>query len=200
MRTVRYKKEDLKIIADRLLKGDIIAFPTDTVFGLACVYDSEKAKNKIFKAKGRDEKKALPMMCVPEHIEDVAYINETEKRIIDKFMPGAITVIFKKRDLPDYVTNGLDTVGIRVPDDRWILELIREVGKPLLVTSANRSDEGSLIKYEDVLSQMDGRINGIVTEDARGEAASTIVTAYDELKVLREGPISYAEIKEAVYG
>lgn len=201
METIRYSKDDIKEIANKLKEGCIIAFPTDTVFGLGCIYDNLEAKNKIMIAKGRDEKKALPMMCTPELIKDVAYINNKEEKLIDKFMPGAITIIFKKKDLPDFVTNGMDTVAIRVPDDEWIIQLIKEVGKPLLVTSANLSDHGSLIKYEDVLKDMDGRIDGVVLEDASGLSASTIVLANEEgVKVLRQGPISQEEIEEAVNG
>lgn len=198
MKTIRYSKDDIKEIASQLKNGKIIAFPTDTVFGLACVYDDEDAKNQIMIAKGRPEKKALPMMCTPELIKDVAYINDKEEKLINKFMPGAITIIFKKKNLPEFVTNGLDTVAIRVPDDKWIIDLINEVGKPLLVTSANLSDHGSLLKYEDVLKDLDERIDGIVLEDAYGQKASTIVSAIDEIKVLREGPISLESIKEAL--
>ncbi len=198
MKTVRYTKEDLKKVAEELRNGKIIAFPTDTVFGLGCIYDNEDAKNAIMAAKGRDEKKALPMMCTKELIETVATVNDKEKKAIETFMPGAITIIFKKKNLPDFVTCGMDTVAIRVPDDEWIIELIKTVGKPLLVTSANLSDKGSLLKYEDVIADMDERIDGIVKEDARGEKASTIVALYDKTSVLREGPISKERIFEVL--
>lgn len=198
MNTIKYKKEDIKQVVAVLKNGGIIAFPTDTVFGLGCIYDNEEAKNKIMKAKGRDEKKALPMMCTPELIKEVAYINNKEEKLIKKFMPGAITIVFKKKELPAFVTNGLDTVAIRVPDDKWIIDLINEVGKPLLVTSANLSDHGSLLKYEEVLKDLEGKIDGIVLEDARGMNASTIVSAIEDVKILRQGPISEKEIKEAL--
>jgi len=198
MKTTRYKKEDLLIIAEELKKGKIVAFPTDTVFGLGCVYDNENAKNAIMVAKGRDEKKALPLMCTKELIETVACVNDKEKKAIDTFMPGAITIIFKKKDLPDFVTCGMDTVAIRVPDDNWIIELIQTVGKPLLVTSANLSDKGSLLKWSEVIADMDNRIDGIVLEDARGDKASTIVSLYAETKILREGPITKEKIIEVL--
>jgi len=197
--TKRYKKEDIDKIALALKNKEIIAFATDTVFGLGCIVD-EDAKNKIMIAKGRDEKKALPLMCTKEMIKDVAYINENERKLIDAFMPGAITIIFKKKNLADFATNGYDTVAIRIPDDDWIINLINKVNSPLLVTSANLSDHGSLIKYDDVLNELDNRIDGIVFGDAKGEKASTIVSAYDDIKILREGPISKEEIMKVING
>ena len=125
MKTTRYTKKDIKKISEELLNSKIIAFPTDTVFGLACVYDNEEAKDSIIKAKGRDEGKPLPMMCSINQIETVAYINNKDRKIIEKFMPGAITLVLKKKDLPDFVTSGKDTIAIRVPDDQWIIDLIK---------------------------------------------------------------------------
>jgi len=197
MNTVRYKKTDLDEIINRLLDGDIIAFPTDTVFGLACVMDVEAIK-KVYIAKGRDFNKPLPVMCDGlKMIESIAYVDDKTKKVIAKFMPGALTIVFnKKEDLDSYITQGMNTVGIRVPDDEWILKLIEGIGKPIMVTSANISNSGSLLKWQDVLDEMDGRINGIVCEDARGDKSSTIISVTDDIKLLREGPIAFEELKK----
>lgn len=199
MKTIKYTKMDMQKIIDRLLTGGILAFPTDTVFGLACIMDKD-AIAKIYEAKGRSFDKPLPMMCSgKEMINSVAIINKDSEKLIDKYMPGAITIIFNKKDnVEDYVTNGKNTIGIRVPNDEWILELIKELKMPLLVTSANISGDGSLLKWEDVYSCMNGKIDGIVCEDARGDVASTIVDCTDEIKILRDGPISADEIMETL--
>ena len=119
------------------------------------------------------------------------------EKIIKHFTPGPLTVILnKKEDVDDYITQGNKTIGIRVPDDDWILELIKKIGKPIMVTSANISNEGSLLKWEDVYASMKGKIDGIVTEDSRGDKASTIVKLVDEIEILRQGPISLKEIEE----
>jgi len=196
MNTVRYEKTDLDKIINRLLDGDIIAFPTDTVFGLACLMDVEAIK-KVYIAKGRDFNKPLPVMCNGlKMIESIAYVDDKTKKIINKFMPGALTIVFnKKEELDSYITQGMNTVGIRVPDDEWILKLIEGIGKPIMVTSANISNSGSLLKWQDVLEEMDGRINGIVCEDARGDKSSTIISVSEDLKLLREGPIAFEELK-----
>lgn len=199
METIRYTKMDRQEIINTLMSGGILAFPTDTVFGLACIAD-ESAIKKVYEAKGRDFDKPLPMMCCDlEMIEKYAYVSDKAKKIIERFVPGALTMIFKKKDiLEDYVTQGKDTIGIRVPDDSFILELIKQLDQPLMVTSANISNEGSLLKWKDVYESMKNRIDGIVCEDARGEMASTIVDLSGDIKVLREGPISLEEIEEVI--
>lgn len=199
MQTIKYSKMDIKQIIDRLLQGGILAFPTDTVFGLACIMDKD-AISKVYEAKGRSFDKPLPMMCNgKDMIDKVAIINSDAEKLIDKFMPGAITIIFNKKDnVEDYVTNGRNTIGIRVPNDEWILNLISEIGMPILVTSANISGDGSLLKWEDVYSCMNGKIDGIVCEDARGDLASTIVDCSNEAKIIRQGPISNEDIMEAL--
>ena len=187
METVKLSKLDKKEIIDRLLNGEIMAFPTDTVFGLGCIINKE-AISKIYEAKGRSFDKPLPMMCNGiEMIETVAEVSEKARKIANKFMPGALTIIFnKKESVEDYVTNGKPTIGIRVPDDEWILDLINKLNQPLLVTSANISDTGSLLKWEDVYNQLNGKIDGIVCADASGQISSTIIDATGDIKVLRD--------------
>lgn len=199
MKTIKYTKMDKDKIINTLIQGGILAFPTDTVFGLGCIMD-EKAIKKIYKAKKRDLNKPLPMMCSGlRMINKVAYVNDKEKKLIKKFAPGPITIIFdKKENVDDYISQGLDTIGIRVPDDKFILEIIKGINAPLMVTSANISDSGSLLKWQDVYKQLNGKIDGIVCEDAKGEKASVIVDARKKIKILREGPISLKMIKEAL--
>ena len=199
METIRYTKMDRQKIINMLIHRGILAFPTDTVFGLGCIMD-EEAMRKVYEAKDRDRDKPLPMMCCDlEMISRVAYVNGSARKIINRFVPGPLTLILKKREeVSDFVTQGKETIGIRVPDDDFILSLIRELDHPLMVTSANISGNGSLLKWEDVLFCMDGRIDGIVCEDARGQKASTIVDLTGEPKILREGPISMREIEEVL--
>ncbi len=199
MKTIRYSKMDRQEIINTLMHRGVLAFPTDTVFGLACIME-EEAMRKVYEAKDRDRDKPLPMMCCDlKMIRSVAEVSETAEKVIDRFVPGPLTLILKKKEtVADYVTQGKDTIGIRVPDDEFILDLIRELGQPLMVTSANISGDGSLLKWEDVLSCMDSRIDGIVCEDARGDKASTIVDLTGDIKILREGPISLREIKEVL--
>ena len=199
MDTIRYSTMDMDAIIGVLKNRGLIAFPTDTVFGLACIMD-EEATAKVYEVKGRDFRKPLPMMCNgAQMIKEVAYVNEEAEKIIGAFMPGPLTLIFNKKEcVSDHITQGLDTIGIRVPADDFILQLISELGSPIMVTSANLSGSASLIRYADVLKEFDGKIEGIVDGDARGEMASTIVDVCAEPKILREGPITLDMLKEVI--
>ncbi|MBR4461340.1 MAG: threonylcarbamoyl-AMP synthase [Erysipelotrichaceae bacterium] len=200
MKTIRLTKMDKDKIIKILIAGGILAFPTDTVFGLGCMMD-EKAMTKIYEAKGRSFNKPLPMMCDSlTMIEEYAQVNEDARKIIERFTPGALTVVFKKKEeLPDYVTNGFPTIGIRVPEDSFILDLIATIGKPLMVTSANISGEPSLRQWKDVYDCLKGKIDGIVCEDALADTASTIIdVSEEEIKVLREGQLGISEIMEVL--
>jgi len=196
--TKLYKEEEIEKVKEDLLKGETVAFKTDTVFGLACIYDDPIAIKKVYAAKSREEKKPLPMMCGNiDMIEQVAYVSNKTRKIMEAFMPGAITIIYKKKDvISSEITCGKDTIGIRIPNDDWILKLINMIGKPLLVTSANISNMPSLHKWEEVYEELNGKIDGIVMGEADGDLASTIVDcSSEEIKVLRQGPISEEEIR-----
>ena len=183
-----------------LQKGGLLAFPTDTVFGLGCIVE-DKAISRVYEVKGRSFDKPLPMMCDSlAMMKRYAHVDERVEKIYEHFMPGALTLILKKKEsVPSYATLGKDTIGIRVPDDEFILGLIADLGVPLMVTSANISGNGSLLKWQDVLAAMDGKIEAICMEDATGENASTIIDLTgNEIKVLRQGPLSIDEIREAI--
>ena len=189
-----YLKEDIERVKEDLLNSEIVAFPTDTVFGLACVSDDEVAKEKIYEAKNRPSNKKLPMMVSDvKLLEKYCELNDEIKTLFNMFTPGPITFILKYK-------NSDETVAIRIPDDKWILDLINRVGKPLLVTSANISGEGSLIKYEDVVNQIGNKVDGIVKADARGDKASTIVDCLNDYKIIREGPILKSQIDAVLKG
>lgn len=201
MKTARYEAKDIELIANLLKEGKVVAFPTDTVYGLAVIYENEKALEALKKSKGRPENKPIPTMVSNfRQMEEIAYMSEDARKLAEEFMPGGFTMILKKKEhLPAYLTNGFDTVGIRMPDDDIILHLIDLCEKPLLVTSANLSGEEPGETAEDVLKQLDGRIDAIVVGESGGSKASTIVDmSTDELRIVREGPISEKQIREVL--
>lgn len=200
METIRYHKEDIQAVVKQLKQKKVIAFPTDTVYGLGVIYD-EEALAALKYSKGRPENKPIPTMVGSlAQMEEIAVLNEEAKKLAAAFMPGAFTMILKKKDnVADFVTNGMETIGIRMPQDDFVLELLRQVGSPMLVTSANLSGEATGLVDVQVLSQLDGRIDGIVLGEAGGKVASTIVDMTSgKLKILREGPISKAMLEAAL--
>lgn len=180
----------------KILKNDgIIALATDTVFGLATKFDSEIGVNNIYEAKNRPQSKALPMMCTKEMLKDYAEYDDSYQRIIDTYMPGALTIVCKHKNISDKLIDK-ETIAIRIPDDELIVNIINELKMPLWVTSANISGEPSLSDWEDVYKSLNGRVDGIIKGKSKGDTASTIVSFVDELKVLRQGPISEKELRE----
>ena len=203
METIRYTKDDVKLVCKQIGLGKVIAFPTDTVYGLGVRYDNYEALCRLKQAKIRPETKPIPMMVSSlSQIEEVAYVNETAKKLIKAFMPGAFTIVLKKREeIEGYVSNGLSTIAIRMPKDTFVLNIMDTIGKPMLVTSANLSDMHSCSSGEDVLKQLDGRIDGIVMGESGSSMASTIVDCTQEkIKILRAGAIPEEDINKVLRG
>ena len=208
MRTKRKttKSEDIQAAGAVLQNGGIVAFPTDTVYGIGAVYDDARAVRKIFKAKGRDEKKPLSILVCD--IEQVSLLSDPgtgemakkAKRLMKAYWPGALTLIFRKKEgIPDEVTAGGETIGIRMPDLEVTRDLIRAAGKPLAAPSANASGKRSAVTAEDVLDDLDGKIDMVIdggTCDI-GVASTVVDMTGDVPVILREGVITKEMIEQA---
>ncbi len=194
------KPRSFKRIVNSLKRGEVIAFATDTVFGIGVCYDNLEALNKMKVAKGRDEKKPFPLMvCDISQMQMVAFLKDREKKLVEKFAPGALTLVLKKKEvIKDEFTSGLDSIAIRIPDDEFLLRLLKEVG-PMFVTSANISGEPATNSHEEVLKQLNGKIDLVVEGKAKSGISSTIVDCTkEELVLLREGDITKEDINNAL--
>ena len=128
--------------AKMLAEGKTVIFPTETVYGLGATALDEKAAQKIYEAKGRpSDNPLLVHVCDKEDVYDlVEYVDDKAKILIDKFWPGPLTIVFKKKPIiPDRTSGGLDTVAIRMPSDEIARRLIRSAGVPIAAPSANIS-------------------------------------------------------------
>ena len=191
-------KKDLEETVELLKSGAVVAFPTDTVFGIGVIYNDAAAIDRMKKAKGRDASKPFPLMVANERqLEEVAFIGERERKIIRKYTPGALTLVLERKDtVSKEFVNGFDTIAIRIPDDAYVLKLLRKTG-PMFVTSANLSGQKAADNDREVLRQLDGRIAAVVRGKAKSGIASTIIDCTGEkLKCLREGTLSFREIEE----
>lgn len=187
-------------ICDVIQKGGIVAFPTETVYGVGIHFDDEEALERLMEAKNRDYSKAITLMVADKaDISQYAYISPQAQKMIDQFMPGMITLIFKKKEsVRDIMTNGKSTIGIRIPDSEFVLSLLKKVG-PMLVTSANLSQHSNTTSTQEVLNQLDGRIDLVVDGKTSDNIASTVVdVSQDEIKILRAGKITKEQIEEAI--
>ena len=192
--------KDIDIVCDVINEGQVVAFPTETVYGVGVKFGSREALDRLMEAKNRDYSKVITLMVAyKEDIEKYAYVSDWAWKLISAFMPGMITLIFKKREGVDPImTNGKETIGIRIPDNDYVLALLRNVG-PMLVTSANLSNHPNTTSTKEVLDQLDGRIDLIVDGKTTDSIASTVVdVSGDEIKILREGKITKEDIEEVL--
>ncbi len=192
--------------AEIIKSGGLVAFPTETVYGLGSSMDEAAVKN-IFRVKGRDEGK--PLSVLVSSADDIKQVAELDERLLgiikraeERFWPGPLTLILpKKEGVSDIITAGAKTIGVRMPDCDFALELIRKTGTPVVATSANLSGKPAATTAGEVLDILDGKIDMVVTgADCPVGCASTVAAlAADGFEVLREGPISIEQLREILY-
>lgn len=198
------KEEIIKECAELIKKGEIVAFPTETVYGLGANALDENAVKKIFVAKNRpSDNPFIVHVNTIEDAEKVAFVTEDAKKIFEKFSPGPITVVLKKKPIvPDCVTAGLDTVGIRMPSHRLAQEFLRECGVPIAAPSANVSKKVSPTEAQFVYDDLNGKIPAII-DGGRcdvGIESTVISLAGDRPIILRPGAITKEMLEEHITG
>ena len=189
-------KSQLDEAASILNKGGLIAFPTETVFGFGVVFDNEQSYKRLIEVKRRPPEKPFTLMlCSSEEIEKYAFVDERAKKLIAKYMPGQFTIILKaKNNLPSYCVSKEGNVGIRISSDKMVRDLIKKVGKPLLVPSANKSGEAPLTTSIDVSKIFKDEIDAVIEGESTSNVPSTIVLLNENVNVIREGIITKEEI------
>ncbi|MBS5801793.1 MAG: threonylcarbamoyl-AMP synthase [Brachyspira sp.] len=188
-------KEEIRKILE---EGGVIAYVTDTVWGLGCLPSSEKGVKKIYDIKKREAQKPLILMSndIYHLLQYVKVIPKNGQKLVKKYFPGALTLVVKKNPemTPDYITSNMDTVGIRVPDNEVFKEICNVApGHVLATTSANLSHQPSAKSYEQAKANMEG-LADLVIEDygyfCKG-LESTVAGVFndDEIKIFRQGAI-----------
>ena len=186
--------EQMDLLVSAVRDGKIVAFPTETVYGVACLFDDLKGLDRIMEIKKRNPNKAVTLMLSKkDDVKKYGLVDEGTQRVIDKFMPGRMTIVLKRLDSVDSRhVSGKDTIGIRIP-------LIDQTG-PLSVTSANLSGQGNTTNEKEVLAQLDGQIDMVVRGQTASATASTVVDlSQGDVRILREGLITKEEIEDVYY-
>ena len=194
-------KQILQSALEALNNHQVIAFPTETVFGLGVFYDDREAYELLNQIKRSKEDKPYTMMLSKvEDIDKYAYVDNKYQKLINKFMPGSLTILVRSKDnVPGYVTHNTGIIGIRIPSNKEALELLNFVKKPLLVPSANRADQSPARTCEEVVAIFGDEIKVVVPGQIESGEPSTIVDLTGpELKVVRKGPISLEELGQLV--
>ncbi|QYK50903.1 MAG: threonylcarbamoyl-AMP synthase [Anaerolineales bacterium] len=185
---------------DLLQRGGIVAMPTDTVYGIGALLTDAAAIERLYAVKGREHTKSIAVLLAgAEQLPLVAQnASPAALRLAQQFWPGALTLVVPRLpSLPSAISQ-TDTVGVRVPDHPLALQLLTASG-PLAVTSANRSGQPDALTAEDVLAQLDGRIDLVLDGGSTpGAVPSTVVdTIASPPRILRPGPIRAADILAA---
>ena len=195
--------EELKIICNFIKNGEIVIFPTETVYGIGANALDENAIRKIFKAKGRPSDNPLIVhLADKKQIHEIAKnITEVEQKLIDAFMPGPFTIILERKPIiPNNVTAGLDTVAVRIPENEIARKIISYANLPIAAPSANVSGKPSGTNVEDIRKELEEKVSAIIDGgNTQIGLESTVVKVIEEIPIiLRPGKITPEDIKNVV--
>ena len=187
---------DTKKIAEILNNDGVIAFVTDTVWGIGCLPTSKKAVERIYEIKHRDTKKPLILMSDSDKYlrKYVKPLSILANELIKKHFPGALTLVVNKSDnTPDYITSGLETVGVRVPNNKTFAQICESIdGHVLATTSANLSNEPAALTYEEAVKYIGDKVDLVVEdygEKAQGRASTVAGISPKGITIFRQGDL-----------
>lgn len=203
MKTKKLKTttEDIQAAAELLRCGELVAFPTETVYGLGADARREDSVRAIFAAKGRPADNPLIVhICSMDMLDGiVSYVPPIAHSLAKDFWPGPLTMVLPKKDtIPSVTSGGLDTVGIRMPSHPAALELIRVSGCPIAAPSANRSGSPSPTTAKHVMDDMDGRISAVIDGGLCEVGVESTVICFDDeetIHILRPGLVSAEDLE-----
>ena len=195
----RRVKETIEVIK----MGGIIIAPTDTVYGLISDALNEKAVEKIYEIKKRKKSNPCSILVSNKDMlkKVVKKVSLEEEKIIDKFFPGAITLIFEKNEqIPDIVTSGLNTVGIRMPNDKFLLKVIELLGSPIVATSLNLAGEETKTNLDNISKEILNNVDYVIDNGNTKIGVASTVAKIDgkKVEILREGTITKNMIQEVL--
>ncbi|AEV94950.1 L-threonylcarbamoyladenylate synthase [Pediococcus claussenii] len=198
-----YTKQDIKEAAKAIKEGKLVAFPTETVYGLGADATNVQAVNQVFEAKGRPSDNPLIVHVADiKTVEELAEINKNAYNLMKRFWPGPLTIILpiKPGSLDKVVTGGLTTAAFRNPDNKETIDLIKAAGVPLVGPSANTSGKPSPTKPEHVLHDLDGKIAGVLDDgETRIGVESTVIDVSTKIPaILRPGAVTVEQIESVI--
>lgn len=196
------EQEKIKQAVQVLKNGGIIIFPTDTIYGIGCSIFKNAAVSKIFKLKKRVSTKPLSINIAEkkEIYNLVKEVSKNAEKLMKKFWPGALTLVFKKiNSISKIVSGGKDTIAIRIPNNKIVLNLIKEAGFPIVSTSANLSGESDPHSFSSIVSDFYGKVDLIIDVGDVCGIPSTVLDVSSEFpRLLREGSITKRDIEKVL--
>ena len=193
--------EGIKDAADEINKGELVVYPTETVYGIGADIFNEAAVKKLFMAKKRPFDMPLSVAVADRKMaEKIAFIDERAGKLIDTFLPGPLTIIIKKHpDVPDIVTSMSDKVGIRIPDHPAALELIRKTG-PIVATSANLHSHPDAVNVQEAIDDFGDDVSTYIDcgPCTLGKPSTIVWLMGDKMEIVRQGAISKKQIEDVL--
>lgn len=193
--------EEIQEVAEAIRNGKVVVFKTDTVYGVGANAYDEEACRRIYEIKRRSLQKPLSILITDEEMLEkiVETISPVERRLMEGFWPGALTILFKKKQgiLPEIVALNTDYIGVRLLGEGVAWELVAAAGVPVVAPSANLSGSPTGTKIAEIMEELGGKVDYVLDEgDVADETTSTIVqVAGEKVTILREGKIKQEEIE-----
>jgi len=197
---------EVKVISEALKKGKVVVLPTETVYTLAVDATNKSAIEKVYQIKGRDFNKPLHVVVTSlKMAENYVEINKQARLLAKNFLPGPLTLVLLKRGgiLPEILTSGISTLGIRIPKLELNLLISKEIGLPYTTTSANKSGGSNPYSVSLVMAQLAGKKNELDLIVDIGNLPNLLPSTLVDLtispaKILREGPIKKEELEKFI--
>lgn len=192
----RFTNELVKKVSEALQNEEIVCFPTETVMGLAVKAEFIKTYNKLVEVKNRPSNKVFPFCVLKKDIESYCEVNKKQRKIIDSFLPGPLTIVLKrKKDVPTFIGNSEGTIAIRVSENEFVSSVLEDLNKPIFLTSANMSGEEVCKDSKEAKEIFGNKIKVYVDGKPFGGLATTIVDLTKETPILiRQGAIKIEDI------
>ena len=188
-----------------LVNGNLVVFPTDTVYGVGCNPFIDESISKLFHAKNRDFNKPINVLISDLKMLELLAVNisNAEYKLMEAFWPGPLTIILKKNsNISNKLTSGLDTIGVRMPENKIALTLIEEANIPIATSSANLSSTGSATNLNEISHFFEDTTSFLIDGGPSpiGIASTIVRMDNNNVNILREGVISKFDIKKVLEG
>lgn len=193
-------REGIRKAVAVLRAGGIVAFPTETVYGMGCDATNEEALRRLYEIKGRSLNKPFIVgVWSRDYVGKIAEVDERAEKLMEAFFPGPLTLVLKSKGVMPSLLSPKGKIAVRMPAHEVPLQLMEMLRKPIVVPSANLSGRPSLMRWEHVVEELGSRIDAVVKGECKVGVESTIVDLTETpAKVLRVGAVSVESIKKHV--
>jgi L-threonylcarbamoyladenylate synthase len=195
--------ENLASAVEALKRGDVIVFPTETLYGLGADALNEAAVEKVFQLKVRDPGNPIPVLVADQEMLDtlIAKVPTAAQRLIDRYWPGPLTLVLPgRKNIPTYLCNSSGEVGVRISSEPIAASLVHGLGRPLTATSANPSGKEPARTLQEAKNYFANQVDVFIEGGTlNSQSGSTVVEVMeDSIKIIREGEINAHELRQVL--